>query len=340
MANQMPLRSESTALTFDPTKPRELYRFFEDLEQLFSRASVDDKIKKSFVVRYVDFNTEEMWSSLKEFKDPTSEYPDFKKAILAHYPDATGDFTYSLRDVDILVGERQRLGIVSNADLTHFHLRFNTITNWLIDKKYLSQMEQQRAYIRAFTQPLLPGIMNRLQLKFPDRHPSLPYEIEDVHKAAQFVLQSAAAIGYQAPNTMNTAPAEDIKDIGIKKEDFSALLSEFGKTIIEALNINSRPRPGPSTGPRNSMECAMCGGPHFIRDCMTVDDFIKAGKCKRNYENKVVLPSGAFVSRDTPGRWLMDRLDEWHRRHPNQLAAAAMIHTISRNIVDPWTTPN
>ena len=28
-----------------------------------------------------------------------------------HYPDASGDYVYSLCDMDLLIGERQRLGI-------------------------------------------------------------------------------------------------------------------------------------------------------------------------------------------------------------------------------------
>jgi hypothetical protein len=65
------------------------------------------------------------------------------------------------------------------------------------------------------------------------------------------------------------------------------------------------------------------------RECGTVDKYIKVGKCKRNFEGKVVLPSGAFVGRDISGQFLIQRIDEWHRQHLNQLAAATMIHTIS-----------
>jgi hypothetical protein len=52
----------------------------------------------------------------------------------------------------------------------------------------------------------------------------------------------------------------------------------------------------------------------------------------------LVLSSGAFVGRDIPGQFLIQRIDEWHRRHPNQLAAATMIHTISRHKLNLHTT--
>jgi hypothetical protein len=36
------------------------------------------------------------------------------------------------------------------------------------------------------------------------------------------------------------------------------------------------------------------------------------------------LSSGAFVPRDIPGEYLRDRVDEWHRRNPNQLATGIL----------------
>jgi hypothetical protein len=55
---------------------------------------------------------------------------------------------------------------------------------------------------------------------------------------------------------------------------------------------------------------------------------IEKGMCKRNSEGKVVLPSGAYVPRDIPGNLLSERIKEWHRRNPNQIAAATLLHTV------------
>ena len=54
----------------------------------------------------------------------------------------------------------------------------------------------------------------------------------------------------------------------------------------------------------------MCGRPHSINRCETVTEYIQAGKCRRNYEGKVVLPSGAFV----PQRHSRHIIEESHRR--------------------------
>ena len=152
----MPMCNEHTAPTFDSSKPRELSRYFEDLEQL-----------KQQVLCYVNFNTEQIWKTFPEFIDNNKTYNDFKDAVLVHYPDASGDFVYSIRDMDLLIGERQQVGITSTKDLSNYHLQFIAITTWLIRKGQLGDLEQQRAYIQAFQPSLLNVIMNRLQLKIP-----------------------------------------------------------------------------------------------------------------------------------------------------------------------------
>jgi hypothetical protein len=70
--------------------------------------------------------------------------------------------------------------------------------------------------------------------------------------------------------------------------------------------------------------CNFCGSPdHFIRYCSDATEYIRLGRCKRNAEGKITLPSGLFVSRNVPGEFLKFRIDEWHRRHPGYLAPDA-----------------
>jgi hypothetical protein len=154
-----------------------------------------------------------------------------------------------------------------------------------------------------------------------------PYKIEHVYEAAQYILQSSHAIRYKALNVANTSPVDTTLEPGLKKEDLGALFTEFGKTIIEA--IKSSKTPNRSNTSNCIVECIICRGPHFGREYSTVDKYIKARKCKRNFEGKLVLPSGTFVRRDIPGRFLIQRINKWHRQNINQLAVAMMIHTIS-----------
>ena len=115
----------------------------------------------------------------------------------------------------------------------------------------------------------------------------------------------------------------------VKKEDLVVMF----ESIIKA--IQQKPSDGDNTrilSPRtmNTGECSFCRLLHYIRECATVEEYIKAGKCKRNDEGKVVLPSRWFVQCDMPGRWLKDRIDEWHRHNPGHITTQ-MIYDLLLN---------
>ena len=351
-AFEMPLRNERTAPTFDVSKPRELPRFFADLEKLFKRAKIpagavptaaEDAEMKDHATNYVDYTTEQVWKAIPEYKGLANTFDDFKKAILKHYPDASGDYIYSISNMDMLIGERQRVGINTNRDLSDYHLQFIAITNWLVTKDILGKLEQQRAYIRAFQPELLRAIMNRLQIKEADHPPNKPFEVEKVYEAAQFILQGTSPIGVYVPKAQVSLPPASIpssSDGYIKQENFGAILAEFSKTIIDAINLNKRervPAPYNNSDTGNRMKCNMCGGQHFIRECKVVDEYTSAGKCKRNQEGKVVLPNGSFVPRSIAGEFLRDRINEYHRRNPVTPLATTLLHTVNSHINTPIT---
>lgn len=338
----LPGRGERGAPAVDITKPRQLIRFFKELEPLFVRGGItDEQEKKDMVLKYVELELEEIWERYPEYKNHDTPYTDFKAAILAHYPDATGEYMYSLADVDALIGERYRIGIKTIDDLTNFHNRFEAITSWLLEKKHIDKKEQERAYVGAFQPHLWNLIENRLSIKHMDRHPNMPYPISDVYEAARAILQGVyrgatrhfaqiAKQEIQEPAATSSTATMGSTEPTIKVENFGAIITEFTKTMAEILN-QTRSRGNYSTG--RSVDCNMCAGPHYIKDCPVVNEYIAAGKCKRNIEGKVVLSTGAYVPREIPGTLLMERIDEWHRRNPNQLAAATLIHTIDKSLL-------
>jgi hypothetical protein len=72
--------------------------------------------------------------------------------------------------------------------------------------------------------------------------------------------------------------------------------------------------------------CGYCSElDHFINDCARVIEDIQTGKCKRNADGRVVLPSGAFVPRVITGKDLRSRIEKWHEQNPGQLAAAQLL---------------
>lgn len=334
----MPDRGQRSAPTFDQTKPYELYRFFEDLERLFTRVGVtSDADKKKDACRYVDVKVERVWKSFPEFADATQNFAAFKAAIQKHYPDAEGDYLYSAVDLEKLITDQFAAGIQNVEQLQAFHLEFITISNWLIEKDLLGEIEQRRSYIRAFDNPLLGSMKARLRMQFLNQHPNKPYKMSEVFEAARFVLQDGEVFP-QASNPVISTPSASVpayrpptsSNMPVKAETFAQVMGDFSKTIADALLVTSRARiSGPTPFVPRQTNCNFCAGEHFIRECPVVDEYIVAGKVRRNYEGKVVLSTGAFVPRDIPGTLLCERVNEWHRRNPGQLGVATLVHTIS-----------
>ena len=124
----MPMCNEHVAPTFDSSKPCKLPQFFEDLETLMTRTNITNHTEmKKQVLKYVNVDTKQMWKTFPEYVLAAQSYEEFKDAILDQYPDATGDFTYSIRDMDLLIGERQHIGIATMQDLSDYYLQFLTI---------------------------------------------------------------------------------------------------------------------------------------------------------------------------------------------------------------------
>ena len=194
MANifYMPACRECAAPLFNNTKPRELIQFFEELEYLFTCADLKDETeKKKHVLWYVDFDIEQIWKTFPEFSDVTKTYLHFKAAILVHYPDASGDYVYSLHNMDLLIGECQRLEISNTVNLADYHLKFLAITSWLIQKQQLGTSEQQCGYLRGFQPRLLA-----LSSKYSPHHPrclwgGLIYFTKCYHRSPELFLTNS-----------------------------------------------------------------------------------------------------------------------------------------------------
>lgn len=172
------------------------------------------------------------------------------------------------------------------------------------------------------------------------------YEISEVYNTARIILkkplasQALLAPFPQATSITQPSAASTI-DAGIKKEDLTSLFTEFTKTLVTALSQaqGTSTRPPSNRDFARALACLMCDGPHLVNACDVVLDYIKAGKCRRNHEGKVVLSTGAYVPREIPGKNLKERIDEWHNRNPGQLAAATLFNAINMSTKEALTLP-
>jgi hypothetical protein len=77
------------------------------------------------------------------------------------------------------------------------------------------------------------------------------------------------------------------------------------------------------------LSCAFCGqSSHFIAQCLVCADYITNKKCKRNLEGKIILPNGQYTPQSIPGRFIKDRIDEWHKRNPVKSTSSSLMYEI------------
>jgi hypothetical protein len=340
----MPARGDRVAPQFDVSQPRQLNRYWSDLEFLLNRAGiVNADERKKEAIRFVDVDTETLWRSLAEFQ-PGSTWDEYKAAVSKLYPGSEAERTWLVSEMDQLVGERTRLGIHSLADLGEFHRHFILITTYLISRRRLSEGEQSRAYARAFQPELWQRISQRLQIKLPDQHPDDPYDISAIHEAATFVLTGTAVTspvqtlkgGSLPPVVLAPVKHEKIDKLTTMMETLAETFVKIMSSQAEANQRTNRGQPRPFGA---NQTCNMCGSAdHFLRNCDVAQEYIRKGLCKRDSEGKVVLPSGAWIPREPEGKNMKERIDEYHRRQTNangttssQMLLGVMANSIPEN---------
>jgi hypothetical protein len=113
----MPPRGHATAPKFDPNQPRELRRYFSELDLLFTACGItDDEIQKKHACRYVDIDTSELWESIPEYAT-TIPYARFRTAVHVLYPGSEEEHKWSIADMDKIVSEQLRVGIYDTNKL-------------------------------------------------------------------------------------------------------------------------------------------------------------------------------------------------------------------------------
>ena len=192
--SDMPARRERSAPSFEDSRPEELMRYFSDLEMLLDRYNVTDNHQcKQAALRYTTIQTERLWKTTEAWSDQSKSYVEFRAEIFQFYPDASGDRTYMIQDLDLAIGHYARTGIFSAADLGEYYRQFLLISHFLISKGRLSTQEQSRSFFRGFQPHFEARIRQRLQQKFIDHFPDDPYTLSDIYEAASYVLIGTSA---------------------------------------------------------------------------------------------------------------------------------------------------
>jgi hypothetical protein len=330
-------RGHGSTPKLTPDVPRELQRYFKELELLFGPAQiVDDAEKKKHACRYVDIDTADLWEAIPEF-DGTKTFDEFKSAIFKLYPGSESERKWTIADMDKLVGEQLRMGILNVSDLGNYYRVFYTITQFLPTKNRISEAEQSRAFIRGFQPDLWHQISRRLEIKLPDHDPNDFYSLFEVNEAAKHVLHGTSQNSFSQNSVTSTAPPTQLASPYVKAEDLSMLFEQMAQTFLKVLTPQKSTTSHASSSANaqamttlDPLSCAFCGQTsHFIANCLVCADYITNEKCKRNLEGKIVLLNGQYTSRSIPGRYIKDRIDEWHKRNPVKSTSSSLIYEIN-----------
>jgi hypothetical protein len=87
------------------------------------------------------------------------------------------------------------------------------------------------------------------------------------------------------------------------------------------------------------LSCAFCGQTgYFIAQYLVCADYITNKKCKRNLEGKIVLPNGQYTPRSIPGRFIKDRINEWHKCNPVKSTCFSLMYEINPVVTSSQTS--
>ena len=311
-----------------------------------------DQERKQAALKYLKIWTENLWKTTEAWIDPAKAYDEFKTEVFKLYPGSSSDWTYTMQNLDLIIGHYAQIDILTSTDLGEYYCQFLLISRYLISKNRLSTQEQSRLFLRGLPPQLEAKVQQRLQQKLINHFPDNPYALSDIYEAVSYMLMGAG------PHSATMAPTQSSRSTAftnpvasptpdstnVKLEALASAitgLSEMFKTVLQNQQVGSKPKSfgAASTGTNatGTNVCNFCGVPgHFIRECEVVEEAIRFGKCKRSLEGRVVLPSRAQVPRSIQGALLHDRVDEWHHQNPRQMAAQMYVKVLAAS---PATVP-
>ncbi|KAG6871231.1 hypothetical protein C0995_007024 [Termitomyces sp. Mi166 len=316
----------------------------------------DEEKKKDYAVQYLTYDTGETWMSVKEYKgkftpaathnkpEPaacTYTYKEWKAEIFKLYSGSESRDRYTQNDLEKLIADFLSKGTPSQASFSQYYREFQKIVKWLVDNSKMEWSSEKEKFQREIPSTLWVRIAQRLEILYPLHHPDDPYKVEEMFNAGDWYLKgnitamaSVLPTGCQdgihpapspqtatAPVNAKTTDASGADSEYVKREELSQIISNSLAQAIERLSKPSGANTGRPLLPKDL--CHFCGqiGHTMVKGrCLELENYIRAGKCRKNRDNKVVLPSGGYIPQYPKKLYYKDRLEEWHRLNPGNLA--------------------
>lgn len=310
----MPARKHHSAPTFDGTA-QDLGVFFEDFEDLAGKASLDDKDKIIYALRYAGTKHGELWKTTPTSK--SDNWDNFKKEVIRFYPKADPQNTrrYTIYDLEIIAEKQTAIPISNHDQLADYQRIFVPVSAFLEEHRLISKREISQTFLRGFSLELRGRIWDRLMSQNATLYRGDEVEMSAILEAAQFLLRNND--GHFNGSSFMVSPSEAVKN---EQTDLRALIQAVTAMHTSILQLHQSNIPQSSTTNQNktySTSCLFCGlEGHHINACAKVEDYINSGKCKR-INGRLQLPNGIEIGRSLPGFNFQQKIDSWFSANPN-----------------------
>jgi len=326
-----PMRGDRGAPCFDET-PRGLKRFFREVERMFDAQGVPHtgQMLIDWAITWVSADVQDLFES---FRTTSMTWEQFQTKAMTYYPGADGFCRYSIADIEHLSLEWSRKGVHSHADYGDYLRQFQVLASDLLSNRKVDEGLLERLFMQGFGLETRRKLESRLQIILPNHFYDDPYPRKDIEQAALFILSATPA----DRECQEMARAHSLSTPVVQSEaDSLASTLLLIQTQIAQLSLAVQARTASQTSnPVRNRLCVFCSSPgHLIHGCDTLEEYIRAGKCIRDANRKVVLPDGQFLPQTIAGNNLKIRFDTWWSTYtPNPPSTTSPTPTASANML-------
>ncbi|KAJ3555385.1 hypothetical protein NP233_g12224 [Leucocoprinus birnbaumii] len=330
----MPSRYDRNAPKFDG-HPRSLRRFFEEIEMLGRECGLTERQHIVHTLRYLDGKDYDAWTSR-----PSSlgaNWARFKEEITSMYPGADDEARYNVTDLELFVESHAAKPMRDRFQFGEYYREFLTRAAWLLNRGLISQRERNKLFLSGFHIDFRQQLRTQLRIQDPRHAIDEPWDIEEVEEAARFLLNATGSgtvltlsgSSPAPPPSFTTSPAAPFVSSPRETFDMSsieqiltsdAFLNRLAGKLAAPVRNSSQSSYQPpfqqnSQQQRQTWPCGFCSATdHMFRNCSGLDDYLRRGLCKRDFNFRICMPDGTPVSPQVaPGRNMKERIDNWHK---------------------------
>jgi hypothetical protein len=272
----MPVCGTNNAPKFDG-QPSQLHTFLEDFEMQADHMNLQGGDRIKYVLQYLNPEDRELWSGIPEAQ--SSDYNIFINIVKEMYPGWECTCCYTVTDLQGIMQKYVSKPMTWHDEFSEYICVFNKVVQSLTAKKVISDSEHNHIFLEGSPSDFQMQMCTCLMIKFPDHHPLDPYPIKDVTAAALFLLpespppMQSASIPINAPlaNLLPKSVQQPAQGVFTKRE-------------------YSRPTTTPIEG------CIFCSAAdHYIVRCQERVKYLKAGKCKLDGSNRLILNNSNHI---------------------------------------------